>query len=284
MLAGNYAAQLGSQTENRYAYSSVRQTITVPPGRPRTVISFWTYTWAEALSGSDEQQFLLLGPGDQVWAKPWATLEDAQAWEQHVFDVIGAGGLTFDLYFNVRNDGRGGRTAMFLDEVQAWACTPNSYPEELLLAESSAMQQFGVTQDAETPWWEQGTPAIAMPPTGLETETTPVAPERTPPALQEAAAAGPTPTFKVTTVSIITPTPPPPTMTASPTPSATASITPAPAQELPRSEVGPTGMLGRLREMLSEGADRLRLAVILILVVILALIFVFAWQVQQSSR
>lgn len=131
--SGSYVMQMGSQTENRDTYSSIRQTVTAAWGRPRVVVSFWAYTWAEELSGNDRQQFILLGPGDAVWAKPWSVLESDDAWRQHIFDIAGVAGQTFSLYFNAYNDGVGGRTALFLDEVHAWACTWGAYPsvEEL---------------------------------------------------------------------------------------------------------------------------------------------------------
>ncbi len=128
---GGYAVRLGSQYENRNTYSSIRQTVTAPWGRPRVLVSFWAYTWAESLADADRQQFAVLGTDDTVWALPWSVLEDAQSWQQYVFDIIGAAGQTFDLYFNAYNDGVGGRTALFVDKVQLWGCTAGEYPDEL---------------------------------------------------------------------------------------------------------------------------------------------------------
>lgn len=276
VFEGVYAMQLGSQTENRYAYSSVRQTVTVPAGRPRVVISFWTYTWAESLSGNDQQQFVLLGPGDQVWAKPWSALEDAQAWKQHVFDVIGAGCLTFDLYFNVINDGAGGRTAMFLDEVHAWACTPDAYPEALIPAALEAPSEDEAASTAEM-LVPPGTPELGVMP--LAAETPSVAVETPPPALQGAQAAGPTPLANATIVSIITPTPPPMRMLAAVT--ATATVTPRPPVAVRTTEAGRIGFLDRLSDLLS-GPDRVRLLVISFIVAFLLLFAVIAWLVNRS--
>lgn len=277
VLEGVYAVQLGSQTENRYAYSSVRQTITVPPGRPRTVISFWTYTWAESLSGGDQQQFVLLGPGDQVWAKPWSVLEDAQTWEQHVFDVIGAGGLTFDLYFNVINDGAGGRTAMFLDEVHAWACTPDAYPEALITAAFEVPPEPEAVGTAEMPA-PSGTPEVGIVPPAAETPSGIV--QTVPPAPQGALMAGQTPLANATTVSIITPTPPPVLMLAAAT--ATATVTPRAPEAVRTPGARPTGLLGRLNDLLAEPAGRIRLLVVALLAVFLLLVAVIAWLVNRS--
>lgn len=129
VLDGNYALQLGSVTENVDSYTSVRQTVTVPWGYARTIVSFWTYTAAETLTGSDRQQFVLLGPGNVVWATPWKVLENAQTWQHHLFDLVGASGQTFELYFGTTNDGIDGRTALYLDEVRLWGCSGDAFPD-----------------------------------------------------------------------------------------------------------------------------------------------------------
>ena len=77
---------------------------------------------------------VLLAPDSSVLARPWSVLEDEQMWRQRVYDIIGMAGQTFAVYFNVINDGAGGRTAMFVDEAQLWACTPGTYPAELAAA------------------------------------------------------------------------------------------------------------------------------------------------------
>lgn len=128
VLAGNRALQLGATAENLDSYTSIRQTIAGPREYARTVISFWTYTVAESLTGTDRQQFALLGPGDVVWATPWKVLENARSWQQHVFDLAGVSGQPFDLYFGTINDGLDGRTALYLDEVRVWGCNGDAFP------------------------------------------------------------------------------------------------------------------------------------------------------------
>ncbi len=127
-IGGSFSLQLGSQLENRDAYSSIRQTVTVPGGYARAIVSFWAYTWAESSGGSDRQQFVVLGPGNVVWAVPWKVLENDRVWKQHTFDLTDMVGQTFDLYFAAVNDGKGGRTAFFLDEVRLWGCAGDAYP------------------------------------------------------------------------------------------------------------------------------------------------------------
>ncbi len=144
VLSGSYAMQMGSQTANRHSYSSIRQVVTAPWGRPLIVVSFWANTWAEDLSGDDCQQFVLLDAGGAVWKKPWSVLENGGGWQQYVFDAAGSPGQPVSLYFNAYNDGAGGRTALFVDEVQAWACTAGAYPTDLELKGSSTVSDLAL--------------------------------------------------------------------------------------------------------------------------------------------
>ena len=128
VLGGSYSLQLGSQIQNLNAFSSIRQTVTVPWGYARAIVDFWAYTWAESSAGSDRQQFVVLGPGNVVWAVPWQVLENERVWKSHTFDLSNMIGKTFDLYFAAVNDGKGGRTMLLLDEVHLWACAGNAYP------------------------------------------------------------------------------------------------------------------------------------------------------------
>jgi hypothetical protein len=121
------AVELGSTVQNVNSYSSIRQTAAIPAGW-RTFIGFWEYTWAESLEGNDRQQFVILGPGDVVWATPWKVLESSGAWQQHLYELLGAPSPLFDVYFAAVNDGVGGRTALYVDEVHVWACSPGAVP------------------------------------------------------------------------------------------------------------------------------------------------------------
>ncbi len=109
VFSGNYALQCGSQTQNASSYSSARQWVTVPWSHPRVILQFWANTWAQSLTGDDRQQVVLLAPGDTVMAVPWKVLENTRTWLPHSFDLVGVAGQTFAVYFNVINDGVGGK-------------------------------------------------------------------------------------------------------------------------------------------------------------------------------
>ena len=134
VFSGAFSAQFGSQTQNASSYSSARQWVTIPWSHPRVVLQFWAYTWAQSLSGADRQQAVLLAPGDTVLSVPWKVLQNQQSWQPHNFDLIGLAGQTFAVYFNVINDGVGGRTAMWVDDARLWACSGGAYPPPLPVA------------------------------------------------------------------------------------------------------------------------------------------------------
>jgi hypothetical protein len=128
VFTGYYSAQFGSQTQNASSYSSARQWVTIPWSHPSVFLQFWANTWAESLSGEDRQQAVLLAPGDTVMSVPWKVLENTRTWLPHSFSLVGLAGQTFAVYFNVINDGTGGRTAMWVDDTHLWACTSGAYP------------------------------------------------------------------------------------------------------------------------------------------------------------
>ena len=134
VFSGYYALQFGSQTQNASSYSSARQWVTVPWTHPRVILQFWANTWAQSLTGDDRQQVVLLAPGDTVMAVPWKVLENTRTWLPHSFDLIGVAGQTFAVYFNVINDGKGGSTAMYVDDAHLWACTNGAFPPPMAVA------------------------------------------------------------------------------------------------------------------------------------------------------
>ena len=145
-------------TTDIYSYSSVRQSVYVPPDttsatltfrykpftEERTVVSAEEVDWAgydtrgnvegESLdeasrvdSGSwsyyDWQECLILDPSYRVLGVVMRTCSDAQSWQYWTYDLSAYRGQHIVLYFNVYNDGVGGlRTWMYLDDVSVEAC------------------------------------------------------------------------------------------------------------------------------------------------------------------
>lgn len=127
VLSPPYALLLGTQSQQAKSYSSVRQYLTLPAGTWAT-LQFSTWTWSEPAAGADRQEAILLGPDNGVQAVLWRVLANEQSWRQVAVDLTPYSGRPIAIYFNVANDGVGGRTAMFLDNVQVLACGQSAPP------------------------------------------------------------------------------------------------------------------------------------------------------------
>jgi hypothetical protein len=80
-----------------------------------------------AQAGADKMQLLLLNPDGTTLAVLWTSSSNNPAWSQLTYDVTPWRGRTVQVYFNVINDGAGGTTGMFLDDVSLAVC-PGSVP------------------------------------------------------------------------------------------------------------------------------------------------------------
>lgn len=140
VVSGLSAVQVGNQVNANsiQAYSTVRQTLTIPVNAVSAQLSFWVWTNTEANPGSDRQEALLLTPGASVLsASPgaiWSELTNSGGYRQISLDVLSQQGRTFDLVYSVYNDGAGGRTWMTVDNVMLVIClsavtpTPTAIP------------------------------------------------------------------------------------------------------------------------------------------------------------
>jgi hypothetical protein len=190
------ALQLGTQSQQAKSYSSVRQYVAIPAGNQAT-LQFWTWTWSEPNAGADRQEAILLAPNNAVIAILWRTLRNDQAWRQVAVDLTPYAGRTVAIYFNVSNDGAGGRTAMFLDSVQLLSCGTSGPPPGPVTV---------------LPPMTIGTPVVLreLPDTTvLSAATLSTVPAMTRIALDLAAPVSPTPRASATATATPTPTPMP---------------------------------------------------------------------------
>ena len=126
---------------NVRAYSSARQVVTIPadaisatlhcsiyPVSGESTKIALTQTFPEGMivddmlsSGAaivDAQYLLLLGPSGSPNLKTlFYQLSNEQRWQHFTFDLTPYAGQTFMLYFGVSNDGAGGQTGMYVDNV-----------------------------------------------------------------------------------------------------------------------------------------------------------------------
>jgi photosystem II stability/assembly factor-like uncharacterized protein len=129
---------------NKYAYSSARQRVVLPGVTVTATLSFWVYPVStgtrladyvpEALEAAargqppttplagDAQYVLIMDDGGNILKKLLWVRENTQTWQSYTFDVSQYRGQAIWLHFGVYNDGAGGITGMYMDDVSLAAC------------------------------------------------------------------------------------------------------------------------------------------------------------------
>ncbi len=182
--SGQYAMRLGIvEGLNQEAYSSIQQEVTLPATAHHITLRFHVYPLSEALAG-DEQLLALLDPAsDTTIVAPWRTLSNGRAWSEEVIDLTPYRGQTVLVYFNVSNDGAGGRTAMYLDDVSLQACAAATVTPTPTITPTVTPTSTPSPSATPTPTaLPSGTPTPTPPPTHTPTATAlPPAPTATRP-------------------------------------------------------------------------------------------------------
>jgi len=123
--SGAWSLQLGvPEGGNVQSYSSARQSVSIPAGADRVILTFWVYAVATGAPTTDYMELAILAPdGHTILEKPWFSRTDSRVWNRMDFDLTAWRGRTIQIYFNVYNDGLGGAAQMFLDDVSLAACS-----------------------------------------------------------------------------------------------------------------------------------------------------------------
>jgi hypothetical protein len=171
--AGARSLALGiTQGANAQSYSSAKQLVSIPAGATQAGLSFWMYAVVGAQAGADKMQLLLLDPAGATLAVIWTSSSDNPTWSQLTYDVTQWRGQSVQVYFNVINDGTGGATGMFLDDVSLLVCPDSALAAATVLPVASVADAFS-----------------ADPPPGMTPSTTPDEPLETPAPVIETPAA-----------------------------------------------------------------------------------------------
>ncbi len=150
---------------NKMGYSSARQRITLPSTIVTATLEFWLYTISTevqatpfepdglglpvALAGDVQYALLLDDQGGIIERLLW-THTNSRQWQAYHFDLSADIGQSFWLLFGVYNDGLGGKTGMYIDDVSLRGCRPLSTPPDLVQSHtSSAIQDFLVSDTAD---------------------------------------------------------------------------------------------------------------------------------------
>ena len=127
---------------NVYSYSSAQQTITIPAGPAAVTLRYQLFATTTGTRAkltppaivptspldraqlTDDVQMVLLfdSAGQQhvlLFQRQWYS-----AWQQHTADLSAFRGQAVTLYFGVFNNGTGGVTGLYVDEVAVNYCLP----------------------------------------------------------------------------------------------------------------------------------------------------------------
>jgi len=124
---GARSAQLGNPPGYRpdvESYSSIRQLVTIPANVGSAQLRWWAIFGSQepfsdiVSTGSDRQELILLNPDLSTRAVLFRIRRIDRAIQQITTDLTPFIGQTFNVYFNVFNDGNGLQTWMQLDGIQ----------------------------------------------------------------------------------------------------------------------------------------------------------------------
>jgi hypothetical protein len=127
-------------SHNTYSYSDVNQTITLPSSLSSAKLAFYMYPisgesgslavpdipdtpyFGDEVLSSDVQYLLILDQyGNWIDTLIWERTNQ-QKWVYREFSLAGYKGRTIKVQFGTFNDGGGGVTANYLDDVSLWVC------------------------------------------------------------------------------------------------------------------------------------------------------------------
>jgi hypothetical protein len=121
VLGGQQALRLGipDAADNVRSFSAVRQTVTVPAAANSVWLRFsWLPVSGAGQEEGDYQYAMVLEQERPLIQQ----LVQTNGWQPHQFDLTPFAGQTITLAFGVFNDGSGGATALFLDDVALEIC------------------------------------------------------------------------------------------------------------------------------------------------------------------
>lgn len=110
-------------SHNRYSYSDARQLVSIPAWAKSANLKLWVYPMSgEGSAGHDIQYVLLLDRwGHWIDTLLWQR-QNTQTWNVKNFDLSDYAGATIYLQFGTYNNGAGGVTALYVDDVSLVAC------------------------------------------------------------------------------------------------------------------------------------------------------------------
>jgi len=122
IFAGGSSLRLGipAGSANRVSYSTGYQWITLPANAKQ--ITLQTQLWRSSASADSDFQYLWITVSGGATYRVFQGRINTQAWEPISYDLSALKGKRVQLLFGIYNNGAGGRSLMYVDEVALQAC------------------------------------------------------------------------------------------------------------------------------------------------------------------
>lgn len=130
--------------DNRFSYSSIEQTVDVPADATDARLSFWLYSTSTGLVNevpidppdyipidasegalSYDAQYVLVFDEEGSQYSLLVQRSNARNWSRYEFNFSAFAGQRVRIYFGVHNNGWGGATGMYVDDVALTECSAN---------------------------------------------------------------------------------------------------------------------------------------------------------------
>ncbi len=98
------------------------------PGGSYLRLRAHVYPLSQPYDGDDAQELIILNSQGNPIYRAWTSISNANAWQTLEFDLSQYMGMTIGIYFNVFNDGAGGVSAMYIDDVTLELCPGGPSP------------------------------------------------------------------------------------------------------------------------------------------------------------
>ncbi|NJD60890.1 MAG: carboxypeptidase regulatory-like domain-containing protein [Anaerolineae bacterium] len=129
-----------NSADNTYSYSDFRQVVSIPSNANHVTLNMWVYPQSSGTTlGSlpmpertqffglepmaDDSQYLLVLDQNQYWIDTLLWMRsNSQVWTNNIMDLKEFAGRTIMLQWGTYNNGTGGISSMFVDDVSLQAC------------------------------------------------------------------------------------------------------------------------------------------------------------------
>jgi hypothetical protein len=116
---GSRSMRLGiTSGDNIYSWSSCQQAIQMPTGLAQADLSFYYFPMID--TPGDWLYVCILDANSEVTLQCESWIAPNGSWQQRTFSLLSYAGLQIKVHFTVKNDGVGGLSSVYLDDVELW--------------------------------------------------------------------------------------------------------------------------------------------------------------------